>query len=852
MSRSKLNLFIIFIVFALILSVVNISIDKLFFGDTTQNIALSNGIIKSKEREDFVNDFLFQSEQTLESIRKLDVFEKYLTDETEQKTLENIFLSYSMSQTSFMQLRYIDENGFEKIRIDRDKEKLQPYIISKDMFQNKADRYYFFDSKTKPLEKVWFSAIDLNMEKGSVEIPYRPTLRAMLPISKDGKFTGVLIINYLMDDFIEKLTNTPLYDMILYNDKGFPLYHYDQTKSWGYYSTPQYSIASDFPNEYKQILDSDLLKSKYFISKKLNVPIYGGLHLILQLKKSYIEKQETQFYYRNITVTFFTFLISFILTLVIVKLFSEKLLNISKLTKLNQELNSSEEMLKKNSNLIEKTYKELEISYNNISEISKKYESEKYKYKSILDSASDGIFITNMDGKLLEFSKMAKELLGYNDTEMSKLYVYDWDIKYSKEEVLNLLKSTPSTTITLETIHKRKDETSYYASITAIKIKIDNIDYIYASVRDITKQKETENKILEQKLEFETIFHSSKDGIAILDMESNFINFNQAYLDITGFTGEELLTKSCIELTAPEDRQESIDIMSSILEIGHIENFQKTCIVKGGKRVFTNMSISLLPDKKRILLLTKDITGLRLMEEQGKLASMGEMIGNIAHQWRQPLSVISTAVTGMKLQKEYNLLTDKIFNDDCDAINENVQYLSKTIDDFRNFIKGDESFSNVKISEIIEDTLHILDASFLIHYIKINLSIDDDLEIYANKNELQQALINILNNAKDILVEKIDDKERMISISTKKIDDSSLELKICDTGGGIPADVIERIFEPYFTTKHQSQGTGLGLSMTHKIITERHNQVISIANEKFKYNDKEYIGACFKIIFTKN
>ena len=850
MNKSKIHLFTIFIAFAISLSIVNIAIDKLVFGNTAEKIALNNGVKKAQEREDFVKKFLFQSEQTLKSIRELESFDKYLSSYDEQKSLENIFLSYAMSQTSFMQLRYIDKDGFEKIRVDRDKERLQPYIIPYNKLQNKSNRYYFFDSKIKPLGEVWFSALDLNIERGKVEIPYRSTLRAMLPISKNGKFEGILIINYFMDQFLKDLTYTPLYDMILFDDKGFPLYHYDNTKSWGFYKRPQHNIASDFPNDYKQILQKNLLKTDQYVTRKIDVPIHGGLHLSLQLKHSYIEQQNKQSNYRNITVTFFTFLISFILTLMIVKLFSEKLLNIKKLKKLNKDLEISEEKLQKDARELEETYDELESSYNNISIISEKYELEKYKYKSILDFASDGIFIMNMDGKLIEYSNEAFNLLGYSKEEMEKLSIYDWNVEHTKEEINDLLQHITNDPVNIETTHRRKDGSTYIASVMATKITVNEVDYIYASVRDITQQKENEKKILEQKIEFETIFNTSKDGIAILDDKSNFVNFNRAYLEMTGFSREELLTKSCVGLSSPESKQSSIEMLSKIFEIGYIENYQKTCIGKNDKKIVTNMSIALLPDRKRILISTKDITSLKLMEEQSKLASMGEMIGNIAHQWRQPLSVITTSATGMKMQKEYGVLKDETFNKTCDAINDNAQYLSKTIDDFRNFIKGDSILSMVKISKIIKETLNLLDASLSNNYIKLELSIEEDLEINANKNELEQAFINIINNAKDALVEKVQEKERIIFISTTNIDDTSLELKICDNGGGIPSNVIGRIFEPYFTTKHQNQGTGLGLAMTHKILTKKYKQKMSVNNEEFEYKGKNYIGACFKILFN--
>ncbi|MDD2698495.1 MAG: PAS domain S-box protein [Arcobacteraceae bacterium] len=849
--KSKSKLFIVFIVFAIILSVANIVIEKLFFENNIEEVALDSAVNKTTEREVFVKSFLSQSEQTLYSLRELNSFKKYLDNGEDKQLLENIFLSYAISQASFMQLRFIDKNGYEKIRIDRDKVKLEPYVISKEQLQNKADRYYFADSKTKTLEKVWFSPLDLNIEHGKVETPYRPTIRAMLPISKDGKFDGILIINYLVDDFIKQLTNVPLYDMIVCNENGFPLYHYKADKSWGYYANPQYTIASDFPNDYQKILQNKFLKSDTFVSKKFDVSIGGGMYMILQLKKSYIQDQKEQASEKHTVISLFTLMASFIVTFIIVRLFSDNILNIKKLTELNEELKLSQQRIEEEARQVEETYEELETSYQRVSEISKKYEFEKYKYKSILDFASDGIFIIAMDGKIIEFSKMAMSLLGYDENEMKGLFIYDFDVQHTKEEALETIRSVPKEPIVIETKHKRKDGLVYDASITAVKVNIDGVDYVYSSARDITKQKEIAQQILEQKIEFETIFKNSKDGMAILDLESNFINFNDAYLEMTGYKREELFSKSCIELTAPEDKERIINVLSTISKVEYIENFQKTCIVNSGRRILTNMSISLLPDKKRVLLSTKDVTALKLLEEQSKLASMGEMIGNIAHQWRQPLSIISTSSTGLILQQEYGLLNDEKLIEACNQINNNAQYLSKTIDDFRNFIKGDTSFVPVNVSLVVDETLSLLKAALSSHYIKLVLSLEDDLTINANKNELEQALINIINNAKDALVENVDEHDRTIFISTKAIDSESLELSICDNGGGIPANVIDRIFEPYFTTKHQSKGTGLGLSMTHKIITQRHHTILSVYNNEFEYDGKNYKGACFKIVFSQ-
>ena len=389
-----------------------------------------------------------------------------------------------------MQLRFIDQNGIETLRIDRDKENLEPHIIPQNKLQDKSDRYYFTDSKEKTLEKVWFSPLDLNIEHGQVEVPYRPTIRAILPISQNGKFGGILIVNYLMEDFMKQLTDVPLYDMILCDGKGFTLYHHKIDKSWGYYKTPQYTIASDFPKEYQNILKNEFYKTDSFVSKKIDIPVTGGIYMILQLKKEYIEHQKNESNERYFIIALFTLIASGVVAFIIVRLLSDNLLNIKKLTQLNEKLKLSQQQLQAEARQVEETYAELETSYQQVVEIFKKYEFEKYKYKSILEFASDAIFILDMEGKVTEYSKMALRLLAYTEDEMNNLYLYDFDLQQSKEKTLKMLRDVPDKTITIETKHTRKDGTSYDAFITAVKVKIDGIDYVYSSARDITKQNE--------------------------------------------------------------------------------------------------------------------------------------------------------------------------------------------------------------------------------------------------------------------------------------------------------------------------------------------------------------------------
>ncbi|RLA80591.1 MAG: hypothetical protein DRG78_10700 [Epsilonproteobacteria bacterium] len=244
-----------------------------------------------------------------------------------------------------------------------------------------------------------------------------------------------------------------------------------------------------------------------------------------------------------------------------------------------------------------------------------------------------------------------------------------------------------------------------------------------------------------------------------------------------------------------------------------------------------------------------DITDLKNKETQlyksEKMVSMGEMIGNIAHQWRQPLSIIATGATGMKMQKQFGTLDDKLFFETCDTINNNAQYLSKTIDDFRNFIRGEREKTVFKLSDEIDSFLHLVEGAIKGHYINIVLNLQDDIKIDGYASELTQCFINIFNNAKDALNEnKINYKLLFISTSTEK---NNVIIKIKDNAGGVPKDIINKIFEPYFTTKHKSQGTGLGLHMTYNLISNGMNGTIEINNVTYEYEEKEYTGAKFVI-----
>ena len=238
----------------------------------------------------------------------------------------------------------------------------------------------------------------------------------------------------------------------------------------------------------------------------------------------------------------------------------------------------------------------------------------------------------------------------------------------------------------------------------------------------------------------------------------------------------------------------------------------------------------------------------RISIQQSRMASMGEMLENIAHQWRQPLSTISVAASGIEIKKELNILNDEELSDSLRHIKNATQYLSNTIDDFRNFFVKDKIPSNINIRNTLNKTIDLISSTLAKEEITLIRNIQN-INFTSYENELIQVLMNIFINAKDALANR--KSEKLIIVVIKQIEDN-LVIKIKDNAGGVDSSIIDKIFEPYFTTKHQFNGTGIGLYMS-KLIVEKHLiGEISVKNIDFIFNSKTYRGALFELVLPLN
>ena len=217
----------------------------------------------------------------------------------------------------------------------------------------------------------------------------------------------------------------------------------------------------------------------------------------------------------------------------------------------------------------------------------------------------------------------------------------------------------------------------------------------------------------------------------------------------------------------------------------------------------------------------------QLLLEQSKLAAMGEMIGAIAHQWRQPLNSLAIKIQFIEDDYEDDLLDEEYLNEFSINSMKLIDFMSKTIDDFRNFFTIDKIKSEFDVKEKIEETINMLNAQLDNYEIKIIIN-NKSFSVIGYVSEFQQVILNIINNAKDELVKK-EIKNGTIIIDIQN-EDNLGTIKVQDNAGGIPSDILDRVFEPYFTTKEQGKGTGLGLYMSKMIIEENMKGKLSANN----------------------
>ncbi len=356
--------------------------------------------------------------------------------------------------------------------------------------------------------------------------------------------------------------------------------------------------------------------------------------------------------------------------------------------------------------------------------------------------------------------------------------------------------------------------------------------------------------------QLEEIFNAVPLRIFIKDMQGRYIKANSYFLQDCGFAREEeLIGKTDQELPWSKEQNRIFQEDDRKVLFENEKLMKKQEFLRrhdGSDRVIMTSKIALKNSSAQpeaLLGVYDDVTEQKSVERQleekerylmhqSRLAQMGEMISMIAHQWRQPLAAISSTANAMSLKLAMGRMDKEYFAAKLDNINEYSQHLSSTIDDFRNFFKKHKDKKKVTMEQMVDDSINIIATSMQNRSIRLYKEYDCHKYFYTYPNEVRQVILNLLKNAEDVLVERTDMEHKWVKIATA-YQNSRYVLTIEDNAGGIDDTIIDKIFEPYFSTKQNKDGTGLGLYMSKTIIEEHCGGVLSV------YNGKD--GAVFKV-----
>jgi PAS domain S-box-containing protein len=525
---------------------------------------------------------------------------------------------------------------------------------------------------------------------------------------------------------------------------------------------------------------------------------------------------------------------------------------------------------------------ELEMQNEDLRHAYAEIESSRRKYADLYDFSPVGYFTFDKNGLIQEVNhtgagmlSMAKRfLLG----KPFQIFIEPDGRAAFRGHLAEVFRT--QTRQTCEVNLRRKDGILFPAQLQSIGADSGEgaTDSCRTAVSDISERKRIELSLQESEEKFRTLFESASDALFIIDMQGNILDANTIAYEQLGYTKDDLLRLPLSKLVDPSFVSLLQERMTRIKKYGYM-TVESAHLRKNGSSmpVEFNATVTDLHGKPVIFSVVRDITERKrsefalqdktrqledltknlekrvkeeiavrtrseqMMIQQSKLAAMGEMLGAIAHQWRQPLNVVGLIVQNFQEAFEKGKLDEAYITDMVKKGMVHIERMSTTIDDFRNFYKSDKEKKVFDVMKAVGDVLNLFSAQLSSENITYRLTChthgktfenEADIAICAEKtvegfeNEFEHVVLNLISNARDAIIERRvrDGKgatgEGLLSFDFYNTSDAVV-IKISDNGCGIPTNVADRIFQPYFTTKEGGQGTGLGLYMS-KVMVEDH------------------------------
>lgn len=489
------------------------------------------------------------------------------------------------------------------------------------------------------------------------------------------------------------------------------------------------------------------------------------------------------------------------------------------------------------------------------------------RFHKTFEQASVGIVITSLDLRIMSTNSSFRDIVRCSEPDASGRILTDFIAKSDREDVEKNFQLMAESRLKGYKTEKRiisRTNGEKWAEINASVYFDTNgvARYLIFVIQDISRRKTAEESLLELSMQQAAILNNSLT--AIMKVRNRKVEWvNKAFEDIFGYSNAEMIGNSTRVLHTSEAEYEEfgrdVDNYEKMLREGYAQT-QVEMLRKDGSSIWVDISGKLIgqtPESSSIWVMNdvtsrkesqdklmdlnanleckvveeiqKRIEQERLFMQQGRMAAMGEMIGAIAHQWRQPLNIVSLVVQNISDDFNDSTLTKEAMAEYLENVLEQLQHMSCTIDDFRNFFQIAKDNEEFDPAYQVMRVLQLINAQLRSHDIKVNVTQGAPCVISGIPNELSQVMLNVINNSKDAFTAN--------SISGPRIDisvgceDGEAVIRILDNGGGIPESIRDRIFDPYFTTKRKEIGTGIGLYMSKMIITDHFRGTIEFENK---------------------
>ncbi len=382
-----------------------------------------------------------------------------------------------------------------------------------------------------------------------------------------------------------------------------------------------------------------------------------------------------------------------------------------------------------------------------------------------------------------------------------------------------------------ENLNCKKDGTTLWTYISASTFKHPELGTLWiAYQKDISERKQADAALLDHAALYRVAVETSVDGFWAVDARGRLCEVNNAYVAMSGYSRDELLNMSIPDMEALERPEETAKRIEKIMREGG-EQFESMHRKKDGSLWPVKISTSYSPLLGgRFFAFINDLTEKQhkdfLLQQQSRLASMGEMIGNIAHQWRQPINALGMILYDLEDAITHGQCDREYLHSSVEKSHAVIKRMSETIDDFRNFFRIDNKVAEFDLQQLVQNSLKLMEAVLQHQQIAVTTKYARGVMVSGRTGDFSQGLLNVLANAKDAIAAK-NVAHGQIDIEITE-DESNGIVIISDNGGGIASDIIPKIFDPYFTTK--PDGIGIGLYMTRMAIEKNMRGQIEVDN----------------------